>query len=99
MANLKTLIKKPCITEKGALLRERLNQYLFEVDCAANKIEIKRAIEQKFKVSVLAVQTITVHGHRRRSVGRFVNKHRMPDWKKAIVTLKVGDKIDIIEGA
>jgi large subunit ribosomal protein L23 len=96
---LKTIIKRPCVTEKSAVLRERLNQYLFAVDPEANRIEIKHAIEQKFKVSVLSVRTIIVHGHRRRSVGRIVNKHHMPDWKKAIVTLKAGDKIDIIEGA
>jgi large subunit ribosomal protein L23 len=98
LANIKTIIKRPCITEKGSVLRDRNNQYTFEVDAQANRLEIKRAIEKKFKVTVLSVNTITVHGKRKRSVGRFLNKNKMADWKKALVKLKTGDKIDIIEG-
>ena len=98
MANLKTIIKRPCITEKGGILRDQNNQYAFQVDALANRLEIKQAIEKKFKVTVLSVNTITVHGKRKKSVGRFLNKNKMPDWKKALVKLKAGDKIDLIEG-
>ncbi|MFN3477377.1 MAG: 50S ribosomal protein L23 [Candidatus Methylomirabilales bacterium] len=91
-----TIILRPLITEKGTLLKEQANQYLFEVAKDANKIEVKQAVEVLFKVKVLDVHTISLKGKRRR-LGRFVG--RTPDWKKAVVTLKEGQSIEFFEGA
>lgn len=93
--NLKVL-KTPRLTEKSVLQKEMSNQVTFRVDKGANKIEIKRTIEQVFKVTVLNVNTISNRGKKKR-MGRFSG--RRPDWKKAIVTLKEGDKIEYFEGA
>ena len=71
-------------------------QYAFEVDPNANKIEIQRAVEQLFKVTVIQVRTANVLGKMKR-LGRRYGKR--PDWKRAIVTLKEGDRIDFFEGA
>ncbi len=89
------VIKKPLLTEKGTRLKEEANQYLFRVDKRANKVEIKRAIEELFKVTVVEVRTLPVQGKAKR-LGRFQGK--MPDWKKAIATLKAGDSIELYEG-
>jgi large subunit ribosomal protein L23 len=89
-------IKRPLIlTEKGNRLSEEQNQYLFEVDRTANKIEIKNAVETLFAVSVLKVNTMIVRGRMRR-MGRGYAKTR--NWKKAVVTLKEGDTISFFEG-
>jgi large subunit ribosomal protein L23 len=98
VADSKNIVIKPLITEKATLLRDRHNQYVFQVDPRANRIEIQRAVEKKFNVGVTDVKTITVHGHQRRSIGRYVNKRKAPDWKKAVVTLKAGDTIEVYEG-
>jgi len=86
------LIIGPVITEKGTVLQEANNQYLFRVDVRANKIRIAAAIAKIFKVEVTGVRTLTVHGKMRR-IGRA--QGRKPSWKKAIVTLKDGDTIDL----
>lgn len=94
---LEQVIKRPLIlTEKGSGLRESENQYLFEVDLNANKIEIKEAVETFFKVSVENVNTLIVRGKPKR-MGRRFTKTR--NWKKAIVTLGPDDTIDFFEGA
>jgi large subunit ribosomal protein L23 len=91
------VIKRPLIlTEKGSLLREDANKYLFEVDRRANKIQIKNAVETLFKVSVIDVNTMVVRGKMRR-MGR--GKSKTQNWKKAIVTLKAGESIEFFEGA
>ncbi len=91
------IIKRPLIlTEKGSSLREEENKYLFEVDRRANKIEIKKAVETLFRVSVLDVNTMVVRGKMRR-MGRGYAKTR--NWKKAVVTLKDGETIEFFEGA
>lgn len=90
------VIKRPLITEKSNRQKESQNQYLFEVDRRANKIEIKRAVEQLFKVKVDRVNVSRVHGKVKR-LGRNVGKR--PDWKKAAVLLRKGDRIDFFEGA
>lgn len=90
------IIRRPLISEKGTDLRDRVNQYLFEVAQDANKIEIKRAVESLFQVNVLRVQTLSVKGKKKR-VGRLVG--RTPDRKKAVATLKEGDNIEFFEGA
>lgn len=94
---LEDILKRPLIlTEKGNSLREQANQYLFEVDTRANKIEIRDAVERLFNVSVESVNTLIVRGRMRR-MGRGHAKTK--NWKKAIVTLKEGDSIDFFEGA
>jgi large subunit ribosomal protein L23 len=88
-------VLRPLLTEKGTRLKEEGNQYLFQVAKTANKVEIKQAIEQLFKVTVLDVRTARVRGKVKR-LGRF--QGRRPDWKKAIATLKAGDVIELYEG-
>ena len=90
----RTIVRRAMISEKGTQLREKQNGYLFEVARDANKIEIKRAIEAIFNVKVDAVRTIRVHGKPKRQ-GRYAG-HR-PDWKKALVTLKKGQTIELFE--
>jgi large subunit ribosomal protein L23 len=85
----------PMLTEKGTLLKEKENKVLFKVAKEANKIEIKRAVEETFKVKVDNVATINCRGKIKR-MGRHEGKR--PDWKKAIITLKEGEKLDVIEG-
>jgi large subunit ribosomal protein L23 len=89
------IIRAPLLTEKCHDLKERHNQVAFRVDPAANKSEIKAAVERIFKAKVAAVNVVNVSGKEKR-LGR--NIGRRPDWKKAIVTLKPGEKIEIIEG-
>jgi large subunit ribosomal protein L23 len=90
------IIRRPVITEKTSIQKEIANQLTFEVDRRANRIEIKRAIETAFKVRVASVQTMQVKGKVKRR-GRNIGKRR--DWKKAIVTLMPGERIDFFEGA
>jgi large subunit ribosomal protein L23 len=89
------LIKGPIITEKTHTQREVANKLTFRVDIKANKIEIRKAIEDIFKVKVLGVNTIHVRGKKKR-MGRTEGKR--PDWKKAVVTLAPGEKISGYEG-
>lgn len=90
----RSIIRKVLITEKGTVLRETQQQYLFEVARAANKIEIKRAVEAVFNVKVDSVQTMQMRGKVKRQ-GRWVGRRN--DWKKAIVTLKPDQKIELFE--
>jgi len=90
------IIKRPLNTEKTNIQKEIANQVTFEVDRRANRIEIKRAIETAFKVRVASVKTMQIKGKKKRR-GRIVGKRR--DWKKAIVTLMPGERIDFFEGA
>lgn len=93
-ASARDIIKRPVITEKS-MERSVDNKYTFYVDPGANKIQIRNAIQEIFEVTVTKVATVTVPGKKRRR-GRIVGK--TPDRKKAVVTLKAGDKIEI-EGA
>ncbi len=90
------LLKSPRLTEKSVTQKELANQVTFLVELTANKIEIKRTIETLFKVTVLNVNTIRMRGKEKR-MGRYVG--RRPNWKKAMVTLKEGDRIEYFEGA
>ena len=90
-----TLVR-PLLTERSTILKEKFNQYVFEVTPSASKPEIKRAVEQLFKVKVNKVRTMNVLGQEKR-MGKSLGKR--PDWKKAIVTLGVGQKIDLVEQA
>ncbi len=96
MKEPQSIIIRPLITEKTTQQKDDNHQYVFEVHRDANKIEIKSAVEQLFKVKVLKVRTINVLGKIKR-LGRKYGKR--PDWKKAIVTLKEGDRIEFFEGA
>ncbi|HWR59372.1 MAG TPA: 50S ribosomal protein L23 [Thermodesulfovibrionales bacterium] len=96
MKNLQTVIKKPLFTEKGAKLKENENKVLVEVAKEANKLEIKKAIEDIFKVRVEKVATVTTNG-KWKKYGKSIGKR--PDRKKAIITIKKGEKLDFIEGA
>jgi large subunit ribosomal protein L23 len=90
----RSIIRKVLITEKGTAMRETLRQYFFEVARDANKIEIKRAIESVFHVKVDSVQTMQMQGKVKRQ-GRSIGRRN--DWKKAIVTLKPDQKIELFE--
>ena len=91
------IIKRPLVlTEKGNSLREAHNQYLFEVARGANKAQIRDAIETLFAVKVDKVRTMIVRGRMRR-MGR--GREKTQNWKKAIVSLKAGEKLDFFEGA
>ena len=85
--NKYSVIKGPCLTEKGDLLQESFGKAVIKVDRNANKIEIKEAVEQIFNVKVASIRTSRVRGKLKR-VGR--NMGRTPDWKKAYITLKEG---------
>ncbi len=92
------IIIRPIYTEKIARLSESENKYAFEVDRNANKIEIKKEIENKFEVNVVGVNTLNQRGKIRQQLtrgGRFYG--RRPDWKKAIITLAEGEKIELFE--
>jgi large subunit ribosomal protein L23 len=84
------VLKLPIITEKSTLVKDTLRTVAFKVLRDANKIEIKDAVEKIFKVKVQSVRTANFHGKKRRQ-GRHVG--RRPDWKKAYVTLKQGEKM------
>lgn len=90
------IIKRPLDTEKTNIQKESFHQFSFEVNQRANRIEIRRAIEKIFNVKVRDVRTMQVKGKVKQK-GRIVGKRR--DWKKAIVTLMPGERIDFFEGA
>jgi len=96
MREVHGIIISPLVTEKSTTQREGQNQYSFKVDKRANKIEIKEAVEQLFKIKVTEVRTTMIRGKVKRLGRRFGKR---PDWKKAIVTVKEGDRIDFFEGA
>ena len=90
------IIRRPLVTEKSTRQKDEGHQYVFEVAPNANKIEIQSAVELLFKVKVNNVRTLNVLGKMKR-LGRKFGKR--PDWKKAVVTLREGDRIDFFEGA
>lgn len=93
MRNPHEVLIKPVITERSTGLMEE-NKYTFEVDPKANKIEIKHAVEKIFKVNVVSVTTMSVPGKLKRQ-GR--TQGYTPNWKKAIVTIKAGQRLPIFE--
>ncbi len=95
MRDAHDILKKPIFTEKATYLKETGDKLIVEVDRGANKIEIRKAFEEVFKVKVVKVATINVRGKKKkwgRSVGRTAAM------KKAVITLKKGEKLDFIEG-
>ena len=94
--NANQIIRRPLVTEKSTVMREDSNVIAFEVDPKANKIQVKSAVEELFKVKVAEVRLFNVRGKMNR-MGRFEGKRR--DWRKAYVRLKAGEKApDFIEG-
>lgn len=94
--NANQIIRRPLVTEKSTILREEGNVIAFEVDPGANKIQVKTAVEELFKVKVEEVRLFNVRGKMKR-MGRWVGKRR--DWRKAYVRLKAGEKApDFVEG-
>jgi large subunit ribosomal protein L23 len=95
MKDYTQIIKRPIVTEKGTMLRQQENQVIFAVAKNANKIEIKKAVEELFRVHVEDVKTMNMNG----KIKRFgMHTYKRPDWKKAIVTLKSGESIEFYEG-
>jgi len=88
------VIRRPLVTEKNTVLQAQ-GKYAFEVASAANKVMVKDAVEKAFKVTVITVNMMTVRGKEKRVGRRLVAGS---PWKKAVVTLKAGDKITIFEG-
>jgi large subunit ribosomal protein L23 len=95
MINHYDMIVRPVVTEKTTEQKEKDNQVTFEVKPKANRIEIKRAVENIFSVKVEAVRTMNIQGKVKRR-GRVVGKRK--NWKKAIVTLVPGQRIDFFDG-
>ncbi|HYC90171.1 MAG TPA: 50S ribosomal protein L23 [Thermoanaerobaculia bacterium] len=94
--NANQIIRRPLVTEKSTILREEGNVLAFEVDPNANKIEVKKAVEELFKVKVEDVRLFNVRGKMKR-MGRWAGKRR--DWRKAYVRLKAGEKApEFVEG-
>ena len=103
MKNFTEVIIRPLLTEKSNVLSELQNKYVFQVFKDANKIDIKRSIENRFEVKVKKVSTINCKGKNKnmsvRSNGRVIRTNgNRTDWKKAIITLSDDDKIDLING-
>lgn len=94
MRSSHSVVKSHIATEKSHVMRDQQNCYVFEVEAGANKIDVRRAIEELFNVKVRDVKTMIVRGKMKR-LGRFVGKK--PNWKKAIVTLAKGETISQLE--
>ncbi|MBI2467939.1 MAG: 50S ribosomal protein L23 [Candidatus Rokubacteria bacterium] len=94
MRNSRQIVLRPLVTEKATTLKDAHNQVSFQVALDANKIEVRQAIEAIFKVRVTGVRTQVVFGKLKR-MGRYMG--RRPSWKKAVVTLGPGSKIELFE--
>ena len=94
MRDPRQIVLRPLVTEKATALKDERNQVSFQVAPDANKVEVRRAVEVIFKVKVTGVRTQVVFGKMKR-MGRYVG--RQPGWKKAIVQLAPGSKIDLFE--
>ena len=88
------IIQRASLTEKSSVLSEKHNKYVFRVSTRANKIQIKQAVEKLFQKKVVSVNTCNYAGKKKRE--RTMNYGRKAHWKKAIVTLKEGDKIEFV---
>ena len=94
MLSIYDIIRKPCLTEKGYTLQNENNQVVLKVHPQANKLQIKEAMEKLFSVKVSKVRTCNMHGKDKR-MGRHIG--RTQDWKKAVVSLAEGHKVDFLE--
>lgn len=88
------VLRRPVVTEKGTVLKEQ-NKYIFEAQRKANKAQIKEAVEKAFGVTVISVNVINMP-RKARGFGRL--RGYRSQWKKAVVTLKEGDKIEVFDG-
>ena len=98
-----SIILRPILSEKGTMLGEVLNKYVFQVEKQCNKLEIKEAIEEKFKVKIKKVSTMNLKGKNKnvtiKSNGHILRtRGNQSSWKKAIVTLEEGSSIDMLGG-
>ena len=98
-----SMILRPILSEKGTMLGEALNKYVFQVEKQCNKLEIKEAIEEKFKVKIKKIATMNVKGKNKnvtiKSNGHILRTSgNQSSWKKAIVTLEEGSSIDMLGG-
>ena len=91
------VLRRPLITEKNTMLNTE-GKYIFEVAQTANKLDVKRAVEEVFKVEVSTVNVMNVRGKLRHSPGRRRTAGMTRSWKKAVVTLKPGHRIELYEG-
>mgnify|MGYP001365435150 CR=1 FL=1 len=103
MNNNSNIILNPILTEKSSQMMESLNKYVFRVNVNANKIQIKLALEKRFNVKIVKVTTMNFKGKTKnttiRSGGHVLRSSgKREGWKKAIVTLKEGDKINLVDG-
>ena len=101
--NKQDIILNPILTEKSSMLMEKLNKYVFKVNINANKLQIKNELEKRFKVEIKNVSTMNFKGKNKnvtmRSGGHVLRSSgNRANWKKAIITLKEGSKIDLVEG-
>ncbi len=96
MHKSRIILKRPLLSEKSTAVQDKLNQVAFEVDVDANKLQIQQAVEKRFNVKVTKVRTLNFMGKMKR-MGRYEGRRRA--WKKAIVTLAQGQKIEFFENA
>ncbi|MBN1155860.1 50S ribosomal protein L23 [candidate division KSB1 bacterium] len=100
MRNVYEVLKRPILTEKMLKLQEDKHQYAFEIDKKSNKVEVKKAVQEKFDVTVENVNISVVKGKSKNlNTRRGLTKGKRSDWKKAIVTLRKGDSINFFENA
>ncbi len=98
--NVYQVLKRPILTEKMLNMQESKRQYAFEVDKRANKIDVEKAVQEKFDVTVEHVNIINVKGKTKRmNTRRGLTTGKRASWKKAIVTLRKGDEINLVESA
>lgn len=95
MKDYTQIIYRPIVTEKGTMLRQESNQIVLAVKKDANKIEIKKAVEELFNVHVEEVKTMNINGKSKRWG---MHNYKRSDWKKAIVKLKAGESVEFYEG-
>ena len=98
-----SIILRPILSEKGTLLSETQNKFIFQVEKQSNKLEIKKAVEEKFKVKIKKVATLNIKGKNKnmtiRSNGHILRTNgNRSSWKKAIITLEKGFTIDMLSG-
>ena len=98
-----SIILRPILSEKGTLLSETQNKFIFQVEKHSNKLEIKKAVEEKFKVKIKKVATLNIKGKNKnmtiRSNGHILRTSgNRSSWKKAIITLEKGFSIDMLTG-
>ena len=103
MSVTSSIILRPILSEKGTMLGEALNKYVFQVEKQCNKLEIKEAIEEKFNVKIKKVATMNLKGKNKnvtiKSNGHILRtRGNQSSWKKAIVTLEEGSSIDMLGG-